>query len=194
MKDYVSGETIRSLREKQGYTQKQLADQLCVTDKAISKWETGRGLPDGTLLQPLAHALGVSLAELLRGEAIQNRNRSAQMKRMHFYVCPLCGNIISAVGEGCFSCCGITLPPLEAESCDDSHTICAEKSEDCWYVRVTHEMSRTHSLLFLAYVTDDRCEMVRLYPQQNAEARFTRRSSGILYAYCNRHGLFSCKI
>lgn len=194
MNCYVTGETIRSLRELRGYTQKHLADMLSVTDKAVSKWETGHGLPDGTLLQPLSQALGVSLAELLHGEVIQNRNRCGQMKRTQFYVCPLCGNVIAAVGEGSFSCCGIDLPPLEAEDCDDDHAISAEKSEDCWYVTVAHEMSREHSLSFLAYVTDNRCEMVKLYPQQNAETRFTRRGSGFLYAYCNRHGLFRRKV
>ena len=65
MNPYVTGEAIRSLREKCRFTQAQLAEKLCVSDKAVSKWETGKGYPDITLLEPLAKALSVSVAELL---------------------------------------------------------------------------------------------------------------------------------
>ena len=56
MQSYVTGEVIRSLREKRRLTQRDLAQRLNVSDKTISKWETGRGLPDITLLEPLAGA------------------------------------------------------------------------------------------------------------------------------------------
>ena len=118
MEHYVTGAAIRALREKKGCTQKQLADQLSVSDKTVSKWETGRGLPDITLLEPLARALSVSVAGLLSGDCAVNRNRSGNMQRGHFYVCPVCGNFLFALGEGAYSCCGITLPPLEAEEPD----------------------------------------------------------------------------
>lgn len=62
------GAFIAQLRKEQGLTQKELADRLNVTDKAVSKWETGKGFPDVKLLEPLAQALGVSLAELMRGK------------------------------------------------------------------------------------------------------------------------------
>lgn len=87
-----AGSVIRQLREKQNLTQLQLAQKLAVSDKTVSKWETGRGLPDISLLEPLAKELRVSVPELLSGEQIENRNRSANLRRSSLYVCPLCGN------------------------------------------------------------------------------------------------------
>ncbi len=119
MTSYISGASIRTLRERAGMTQRQLADRLGITDKAVSKWETDRGLPDITLVEPLAGALGVSVAELLSGEQIVNANRAGNLLRAKFYVCPLCGNVIHATGEASISCCGIALPVLEVENAED---------------------------------------------------------------------------
>ncbi|MDD4321256.1 MAG: helix-turn-helix transcriptional regulator, partial [Acidaminococcaceae bacterium] len=110
MTNYVTGNMIRSLREKKGYTQKQLAELLNVSDKTVSKWETQKGLPDISLLEPISKTLSISIAGLLSGEWVINKNRSGNMLRTKFYVCPVCGNVIQALGEGAFSCCGITLP------------------------------------------------------------------------------------
>lgn len=60
---------ISQRRKEKGMTQKQLADKLGVTDKAVSKWERGNGYPDITYLEPLAEALGVTVSELLKGKA-----------------------------------------------------------------------------------------------------------------------------
>ena len=65
MNNYVTGAVIKTLREKKKMTQSQLAQQLCVSDKTISKWETGKGFPDISLLEPLAKALQLSVPELL---------------------------------------------------------------------------------------------------------------------------------
>ena len=94
MNNYVTGSTIKLLREQKGYTQRQLAERLMVSDKAVSKWESGRGLPDISLIEPLAKTLGVSLAELLSGECVQNTNRHGNMHRSKFYVCPVCGHTV----------------------------------------------------------------------------------------------------
>ena len=194
MNNYVTGSAIRLLREKKGYTQKQLAEQLMVSDKAVSKWESGRGLPDISLIEPLAKTLGISVAELLSGECIQNTNRHGNMNRSRFYVCPVCGNVIFAAGEGAFSCCGVQLPPLEREEDDPEHQIATERIEDDLFVSVPHPMEKTHYISFFAYVSADRVQLVKLYPEQNAEARFPARGRGTLYAYCNRHGLFGKRI
>lgn len=66
------GAFVAQLRKERGMTQKELADILHVTDKAVSKWETGKGFPDLKLLEPLARALGVSLVELMRGERLES--------------------------------------------------------------------------------------------------------------------------
>lgn len=194
MNNYVTGNTIKTLREKRGYTQKQLAEQLSLSDKTISKWETQKGLPDISLIEPLSKALGVSVAELLSGECMVNRNRSANMLRGHFFVCPVCGNVIHATGEGSFSCCGISLPPLETDEIDEEHAFHIEQVEDEQFVYLDHPMSKTHYISFLAYVTSDRLQILKLYPEQNPEGRFKMMGMGTLYAYCNKHGLFKIRI
>ena len=190
MNPYVTGAMIKRLREERKMTQLQLADRLHVSDKAISRWETGRGYPDISLIEPLSAALGVSVLELLAGADVVNANRSANMLRMKLYVCPICGNILQSTGEAAVSCCGIVLPPLEAEAEDEEHRLCIQRVEDEYYVTVDHEMSRTHHISFLAAVRDDGFEFRKLYPEGGAEARFKTGGVRILYGYCNRHGLF----
>lgn len=194
MGQYVTGSVIRALREKQNYTQKQLADAISVSDKTVSKWETDRGLPDVTLLEPLAKALKVSVAELLSGEYVVNRNRSGNPERARFYICPICGNVIWSMGEGAFSCCGVTLPPLEPEEPDQDHVLSVETVDNEWYVSADHPMTKEHFLSFIALVSYDRVQLCKLYPEQAAEARFPRRGGGTLYACCNRHGLYRVKL
>ena len=194
MNNYVTGGTIKALREARNLTQAELADKIGVSSKTVSKWETAKGLPDITLLQPLAAALGVSVIELMNGEPIANRNVSGNMLRSKFYVCPLCGNIIHTTGAALISCCGITLPALEAEEPDDDHGVTVEHVEDEHFITVPHPMTKGHYISFIASVTSDRLQMVKLYPEGNAETRLQLRGRGYLYYYCNQHGLFRKKI
>ena len=150
MDSYVTGTAIRQLREAKHMTQAELAEKLAVSAKAISKWETARGLPDISLLEPLAAALGVSVLELMQGEPVVNRNRSANLLRSKLYVCPLCGNVIHATGTGVFSCCGITLPPLEVEEPEVGHEMKVECIDQDYYVTLDHPMTKSHYLSFLA--------------------------------------------
>lgn len=191
---YVQNETIRALRERKALTQKQLAEKLCISDKTISKWETGKGLPDISLLEDLARALGVSLTELMTGDLQTNENRSANLRRMGFYVCPVCGNVITAVGKGSFSCCGIPLPVQEAQPEDNAHTITVEPVEDEICVTIAHPMTKSHYISFIAWVSNDRAELVKLYLEQDITVRFKKRGHGMVYAYCNRDGLFSRRL
>ena len=193
MNSYVTGNTIRQLREQNKMTQAELAEKLGVSSKTISQWETGKGLPDISLLQPLATELGVSVIELMNGEQIINKNISANMLRCQFYVCPICGNVIHTLGNAVVSCCGITLPPLEAEEPDDDHAITIERVEDEHFITVHHSMTKQHFISFVAFVTSDRLQMVKLYPEGNAETRLQLRGRGYLYYYCNHHGLFKIK-
>jgi len=190
MDNYVTGALIKKLREAKHLTQEELADKVCVSGKAISKWETGRGFPDIGLLEPLAKALGISVVELLSGTDITNRNRSSDMKKSKFYVCPVCGNVIQATGEAVIICCGITLPPLEAEIPDSDHAINVEIVEDEYYVTVDHPMTKTHYISFLAAVSDQRIQLEKLYPEWASSTRFKIDGVQRIYAYCNRHGLF----
>jgi len=194
MNTYVTGSTIRQLREMRSMTQSELAEKIGVSSKTISKWETAKGLPDISLLQPLAQALGISVIELMNGRQITNANISANMLRSKFYVCPLCGNILHCTGSTVVSCCGIELPALEAEEPDDHHSITTQNVEDEQFITVHHPMTKQHFISFLAYVTSDRVQLVKLYPEGNAETRLQLRGKGYLYYYCNRHGLFRKKI
>ena len=194
MNTYVTGNTVKQLREDRGLTQAELAERIGVSSKTVSKWETAKGLPDITLLQPLAQALGISVIELMNGQQIINKNVSANMLRCKFYVCPLCGNLVHSFGETVVSCCGITLPALEAEEADETHPITVEKVEDEHFVTIAHPMTKAHFISFLAYVTSDRVQLVKFYPEGNAETRLQLRGRGLLYYYCNRHGLYKKKI
>ena len=194
MNQYVTGAEIRRLRENKQLTQEELAAVLHVSSKAVSKWETGKGFPDISLLEPLAKALDLSVIELLAGAKVHNRNRSADMRKGKFYICPICGNVIHASGEALVSCCGITLVPAEPEEPDAAHGIHIETVEDELFVRVAHPMEKTHHILFLAAVSDDRLQLVRLYPEGNAETRFKLCRIKELYACCNQHGLFRLRL
>lgn len=191
---YVTGDAVRRLREKQKLTQAQLAAALCVSDKTISKWETGRGLPDITLLELLARALRVSVPELLSGEEVVNANRAGNLLRTVWYVCPVCGNVIHAAGAAHISCCGVALPPLEAETPDEDHAVRCEMVEDEYYVTLDHPMTKEHYISFLAWGSSDRMTLVKLYPEGAAQTRFFTRGGGMLYWYCNRHGLFAQRL
>ncbi len=187
---YVTGKTIKELREKRKITQKELSEKIGVSDKTVSKWETEKGLPDIGIIEELAKALGVSIAELLTGELRENGNQSANMRKMCFYVCPVCGNIITSVGHGTFSCCGITLPEVEAEKNDGDHSICVETVDNEYSISISHPMEKGHYISFIAYVTSDTLDLVKLYPEQGISVRFRKKGHGLIYAYCNRHGMF----
>ena len=194
MNTYVTGNTIRQLREQRHMIQAELAEKIGVSSKTVSKWETAKGLPDISLLQPLAQALGISVIELMNGEQITNRNVSANLLRCKFYVCPLCGNILHSTGDTLVSCCGITLPVLEAEEADEEHPITIEPVEDEHFITIQHSMTKDHFISFVAYVTSDRIQLVKLYPEGNAQTRLQLRGMGYLYYYCNQHGLFLKKL
>lgn len=190
MDNYVTGAVIKRLRENKKMTQEELAQKIYVTSKAVSKWETGKGFPDIGLLESLGKALDVSVIELLSGEDITNLNKACNMAKGKFYVCPVCGNVIQTSGEAVISCCGITLPPMEAERADENHELKIERVEDEYFVTINHPMTKEHYISFIAAISDQGVQLVKLYPEGNAEARFKINRVRKLYAYCNRHGLF----
>lgn len=194
MDQYVTGGVIRELREKKGLTQAELAEKLFVSDKAVSKWEMGKGYPDITLLEPIAKALDISVSELLAGRTVENVNISASMLRSKFYVCPVCGNIFHSMGEAAISCHGILLAPQQAEETDEQHKIFIEGVEDEYFVRIEHDMTKQHYVSFVAALTPDSLQLVKLYPEGEAQARFKMRAVKRIFFYCNRDGLFSITV
>ncbi len=191
---YVTGPMIKALREKRHLTQAELAEKINVTDKAVSKWECGRGLPDISLIEILAKVLGVSVQELLSGESVTNTNRTFNMLKGSFYACPVCGNIIYSSGQSLVSCCGITLPPLDAEKADSTHQVKIERIEDEYFVCVSHEMTKSHYISFIASLCSDGVKIKKLYPEQEAQARFKISETSQICFFCNQHGLFKLEI
>ena len=194
MDQYVTGAVIKSLREKRRMTQAELAEKLNVSDKTVSKWENGRGYPDITLIGPIAESFGVSVTELLTGNAVSNSNISSNVMRSKFYVCPVCGNVIHSMGEAAISCHGVVLIPCEAERTDEDHKIFVEAVEDEYYVRIEHDMTKKHYISFIAALSPDKTQTVKLYPEGNAEARFKRDGVRSILFYCNRDGLFRIEV
>ena len=84
MDQIKTGKFIAQLRREQGLTQKELADRISVSDKAISKWETGKGSPDVSSMQPLCEALGISVTELLAGEKLTQEQYRMEAERNLF--------------------------------------------------------------------------------------------------------------
>ncbi|MGC2871795.1 helix-turn-helix domain-containing protein [Ihubacter sp. rT4E-8] len=194
MDTYITARSIKRLREEKRITQSELAEKLGVSSKAVSKWETARGLPDISLIEPLAKALGVSVIELMNGDYRINENVACNLKKSKFYVCPVCGNVMHTTGAAVVSCCGITLPEAEPEEGDECHKLTVSYTDSRHYVSLSHPMTKEHYISFIAYVTDGHFEMKKLYPEGNAEADFLGRGHGLIIAYCNQHGLYQSRV
>ena len=190
MNQYVTGAVIKELREKRKMTQLQLADILGVSDKTVSKWETAKGYPDISLLGPIADAFSISVTELISGNAVSNSNVSANVMKSKFYICPVCGNVIHSMGEAVINCHGVLLSPAEPEETDENHKIFIERIEDEYYVCIEHDMKKNHYISFIAAQSSDRLQLVKLYPEGNAQARFKIGGVKRILFYCNRDGLF----
>ena len=184
------GKLILRLRKENGMTQKQVADRMNISDKTISKWERGLGLPDVSLLSGLSEIFGINVERLLSGDLKPDDKDGGNMKKVKFYVCPECANVITATGGGEISCCGRKLCALKAKSVDENHTMNVEEIENDYYITFSHEMSKVHHVSFVAYVTWDRVLLIKLYPEQNPEVRFPRMQKGKIYFYCSNDGLW----
>ena len=188
------GSLLAKLRKEHAMTQLELSRLLHVSPQAVSKWETGNGCPDIAQLQRLAEIYGVSMAQMLRGEVSPGVPESGNMKRLKFYVCPDCGNILTAMGGGEIHCCGRKLEPLAAKAADEAHGVKVEPVEDEWYVTFSHPMEKSHYFRFAAVVWMERMLMVRLYPEQGGEFRIPQMRRGKLYLCCSRDGLYEVKL
>lgn len=188
------GQLICQLRKEKGWTQKQLAEQLGLCAKTISKWETGNGSPDLSVWRALADVLQVSVKDLLSGELSENEQYGGNMKKIQFYICPQCGNVITATANSEISCCGKQLTACQAQPIDTAHTVQVEEIENDYYLTWQHPMHKTHHIQFAAYVIYDRVLLMRLYPEQESALRFPRMQRGLLYFYCSQDGLFQMKL
>lgn len=190
MENYITGTLIKNLREKNKLTQQELADKLFISAKAVSKWETGKGLPDISMLEPIGKIFNISITELLTGQVAINSNVNANMLRSVFYVCPICGNVIHAMGQAHISCHGINLVALEADSVNVEDKVSIESIEDELFVKVDHPMTKKNYISFIAAVSYDKIQLVKLYPEGSPQARFKRNRVSYIYFYDNVEGLF----
>lgn len=185
------GGVIFRLRRERGLTQRELAERLHVTDKAVSKWERGQGCPDVSLLTALSQALGADLTALLSGRLPPEESSGGNMKQAKYYVCPVCGAITMTTGQSTVSCCGRSLEALVPQKAAEADKLTVERIEDEWYITSPHPMTKEHHIAFLAFAAGDRIQMIRQYPEWDLSVRIPARGHGVLLWYCTQHGLFS---
>lgn len=183
------GSLIRQLRLEGKLTQLQLGELLEVSDKAVSKWERGLGCPDLSLISKLAGIFQVDTESLLAGELNQNVLLGGNMKKLVFYVCPECGNLVTALSVTSITCCGRKLQEMEAVKAPVEEKLQVELIENDYFISSSHEMTKDHYISFVALVTGDTLMMKKMYPEWNLQARIPQFGHGKLVWYCTKHGL-----
>lgn len=184
------GGLICRLRKEQGMTQAQLAEAIHVSSKAVSKWETGQGCPDISLLERLGQVFSVDMESLLAGSLDPNTLLGGNMKKMRFYICPTCGNIITALGDASVSCCGKKLSPLQAQPAAPDQRLQVEDVENELFITSDHPMTKQHYIAFVALLNDDSILLRKQYPEWGLQLRMPALPHSTLYWYCTEHGLF----
>lgn len=187
-----TGQIIKNARIKKGMTQKQLAEAIAVTDKAVCKWETGHGCPDITLLSQLSKVLEIDIQSILRGEFVRNKSIAGNMNRIKFYRCPTCGNLITSVKEIEISCCGNKLPFAEAHQSDDARYIPIIKEFDGQYsVSFNHPMTKDDYIAHIITVQYDKILVVNLFAEQEAVVTLPQVSGLHMFLITSRDGLIT---
>ena len=175
---------IRQRRKELGLTQEALAAHIHVSAKAVSKWERAAGLPDASIVPTLSEALGLSADGLLSGQVSPNPPDGGNMKRIKFYQCPDCGNILTASSKAELSCCGRRLTPMTISPSDEAHRLIITDVETEKLLTWGHPMEKAHHLTFLAAVGYDCVHIVRLYAEGAQEHRLPRIPWAKYYCGC----------
>ena len=184
------GHLILRLRREKGFTQKELADRMNLSDRTISKWERGHGCPDISLLPELSSLLGVNIEHILEGELASNDFVGGNMKRSNYFVCPSCGNITLSTGNASVSCCGRKLEALVPKKARDEEKLEVTQVEEDWFISSDHPMTKEHYISFIAFATGDQVQLIKQYPEWGLQTRIPKRKHGMLLWYCTQHGLF----
>lgn len=188
------GALIIKLRKERNLTQKEIAEKMNISDKTISKWERGLGCPDVSLLGELSSILGVNIEKILIGDLEEKNPDGGNMKKIKFYVCNTCGNVLMSTSQAEISCCGRKLNSLPVQEQSESHKINVSEIENDYYITMDHEMTKKHFISFIAFVDYDKVIIKKLYPEQEMEARIPKIGYGKIYVFCNEHGLLEHKI
>lgn len=184
------GNLIYRLRKENNMTQLQLAEKMNISDKAVSKWERGLGCPDISLLSDLSQIFSVDLEKLLSGELDTNDILGGNMNRINFYVCPNCGNLITAMTNTIISCCGKKLTAIEPQKATEKEKLSVEIIETDYFISSEHEMLKEHYISFIALLTGDSIFLRKQYPEWGLQVRMPVFAHGKLIWYCTQHGLF----
>jgi len=184
-----TGALIRRLRIQAGYTQSELAERIGVTDKAVSKWETGVGMPDIGLISRLGEVFSVRVESLLSGEMNENKSKGGSMKNTMFAICPVCGGVYTLSGNAQVSCCGRVLRTEQPRKATAEEKLTVEPMEDEWYISSDHPMTKENYIHFVALVTGERLTLVRQYPEWDLSLRLPGRGHGKLVWYADDTGL-----
>ena len=184
------GNLIRRLRKEKQMTQAQLAEQLQVSDKAVSKWERGIGCPDVLFIAELSRIFEIDMQNLIAGELKRNELLNGNVKKMQFFVCPYCGNLMTSMTSAPMTCCGRKLQPCLPSKASTEQKLKVEAIENTFYITSEHEMTKEHYITFVALVTSDSVVLKKQYPEWDLQVRIPIFAHGRLLWYCNQHGLF----
>lgn len=189
MDTYKIGSLIQKRRKEMKLTQKNLADLLFLSDKTISKWERGIGLPDITILPLLANQLGITLDSLMQGEFEINDNSGGNMKNLKFYCCESCSNIFTSTLDAEISCCGKKLSELIPEKASEEEKLEVQLIEHDYYITSEHPMTKDNYISFVALLTGDSIMLKKQYPEWNLQLRIPNFGKGKLMWYSTSKGL-----
>ena len=181
------GAIMKTLRLEKNMTQKMVAEQLGITEQAVSKWERGLGLPDVASLPQLADVLGIHLEAMLSGDVAQQEGVKIQMKTIHYYICPLCGNVVASKAPATIYCCDRALDEMESKKATEKLQV--EVVEDEWFITTDHPMTKDDYIAFTAFATGERLDFVAHYPEWNLQRRIPKSQHGKLLWYSKKGGL-----
>ena len=184
------GQLIYRLRKEKHLTQSQLAEKMSISDKAVSKWERGLGCPELSLLPELSKIFDVDLEKLLSGELNENEILGGNMKKLIFYICPTCGNMITSMVDTNISCCGKKLKAIQAQKASEDEQLSVEIIENDFFITSNHPMTREHYIAFIALLTGDSVMVRKQYPEWDMQVRIPIFAHGKLVWYCTKHGTF----
>lgn len=164
-----TGNLIRSLRIKKGLTQKELAQMICVTDKAVCKWEKGRGCPNITLISQLSKVLEVDIQSILQGYLDKNKKIGENMNHLKFYKCPTCGNLVTSIKSVELSCCSNKLSPVSAQTrSDPEYQPVIQEFDGQYSIKFNHPMTKSNYISQVIVVRYDQIMTVNLYAESEA--------------------------
>ncbi|MCQ2592541.1 MAG: helix-turn-helix domain-containing protein [Treponema sp.] len=187
-----TGAIIKEARIKKGLTQKQLAEAISVTDKAVCKWETGHGCPDITLLSQLSKVLEIDIQSILRGAIVKSPDIAGNMNRVQFYRCPTCGNLVTSVKKIEISCCGNKLVAVEARRSDEKKYIPIISEFDGQFsVRFDHPMTKEDYIANVITVQYDKIMVINLFAEQEAIVTLPQIGGLRIFLITSKDGLIA---